>query len=133
MLFHPTDSPVREGGKDNPHGTTYCSQSRKRQKFWQWCLESPYQGLKATLSKGKKNVSLTCQLRIKIPKVFCFSAFKFNNHSSVCFLSVLGRTGSQSREYRLFQSAPVQLIILYTAVCSQCLPAEAWPKQLTLY
>lgn len=130
ILFHPTHSPVREGGKDSPCGTTYYSQSRKRQ-FWQWCLESPYHGLKTTLSKGKKKyVSLTCQLRIKIPKGFCFSAFKFNNHSSVCFLPGLGRTGSQSREYRLFQSAPVQLIIIYTAVY---LPAEAWPKQLTLY
>lgn len=52
--FHSTCSPVIERGKDNPSGTTYCSQSRKRQKLWQWCLESPYHGLKTTLSKGKK-------------------------------------------------------------------------------
>lgn len=60
-----------------------------------------------------------------MPKGFCFSVFKFNNHSSACFPSVRGRTGSQSREYRLFRSAPVQLMIVYTAVRSQCLPAEA--------
>lgn len=133
MFFHPAHSPVGEGGKDNPKSTIYCSQSRKRQKLWEWCPEISHHGLKTRLPKGKNKVSLTCQLRIQIPKCFCFSAFSFNNHSSACFPSVLGRTGSQSREYRLFQSAPVQLMIVYTAVHSQCLPAEAWPRQLTLY
>lgn len=54
MLFHRTRSPVGKRGKDNLCGTTYCSQSRKRQKLWQWCLESSCHGLKTTLSKGKK-------------------------------------------------------------------------------
>lgn len=49
-----------------------------------------------------------------------------NNHSLACFPSVLGRTGSQSREYRLFQLAPVQLTIADDSIhsCMQPVPAS---------
>lgn len=39
--FHPTCLPVGERGKDNPSGTTYCSQSRKRQKLCNDALRAP--------------------------------------------------------------------------------------------